>query len=36
VVVDSPVDGRLLIKRILAVGGDLVSLDPGHVTTGAS
>ena len=30
-VFDSPVDGTLLIKRIVAVGGDLVELRDGHL-----
>lgn len=31
-VFDSPTDGRLLIKRIVAVGGDLVRLRDGHLS----
>jgi signal peptidase I len=32
VVFDSPANGHLLIKRIVAVGGDLVSLERGRLT----
>lgn len=31
-VFDSPEDGKLLIKRIVAVGGDLVDLEDGHLS----
>ena len=31
-VFDSPQDGRLLIKRIVAVGGDVVDVDGGHLS----
>lgn len=31
-VFDSPQDGTLLIKRIVAVGGDLVDLEDGHLS----
>lgn len=31
-VFDSPQDGTLLIKRIVAVGGDVVDLDGGHLS----
>jgi signal peptidase I len=31
-VFDSPEDGKLLIKRIVAVGGDLVDLEEGHLS----
>jgi signal peptidase I len=31
-VFDSPVDGKLLIKRIVGVGGQVVSLHGGHLT----
>lgn len=31
-VFDSPVDGRRLIKRIVAVGGDVVALEQGHLS----
>jgi signal peptidase I len=31
-VFDSPRDGTLLIKRIVAIGGDLVSLEHGHLS----
>lgn len=32
VVFDSPTDGIRLIKRVVAVGGDIVDLDAGHLT----
>ena len=32
VVFDSPASGTLLIKRVVAVGGDVVSLDRGRLT----
>lgn len=32
VVFDSPVDGVRLIKRVVAVGGDVLRVDDGHIT----